>query len=132
MPTPAKDLLLQVGEEDLPTKTKKLKTQAESLEAITWQLVVLRRMLQEWKTAWALIIEWHHATIEGLLQSLVDMHDDIRIQAIVTCATAALGRPRIAIRQGDSGESQTGLLENTMNTLPPLSENSVPMKPFVS
>ncbi|XP_039739672.1 HEAT repeat-containing protein 4 [Pteropus medius] len=105
LPTPAKDLLLQVGEEDLPTKTKKLKTQAESLEAITWQLVVLRRMLQEWKTAWALIIEWHHATIEGLLQSLVDMHDDIRIQAIVTCATAALGRPRIAISQGDSGNS---------------------------
>lgn len=53
LPTPAKDLLLQVGEEDLP-KTKKLKAQAESLEAITWQLVVLRRMLLEWKTAWAL------------------------------------------------------------------------------
>nr|KAF6484833.1 HEAT repeat containing 4 [Rousettus aegyptiacus] len=106
LPTPAKDLLLQVGEEDLP-KTKKLKAQAESLEAITWQLVVLRRMLLEWKTAWALIIEWHHATIEGLLKSLVDMHDDIRIQAIVTCATAALGRPRIAIGQGDSDKEET-------------------------
>lgn len=52
------------------------------------------------------VIEWHHKTIEGLLQSLVDIHDDVRIQAIITCATAALERPRIAISQGDSGESQ--------------------------
>eukprot|EP00069_Balaena_mysticetus_P000918 bmy_03570T0 len=103
LPIPAKDLLLQVGEEDMPMKTRRLKKQAESLkENVTWELVVLRRMLQEWKMAWALIIEWHHKTIEGLLRSLVDIHDDIRIQAIITCATAALERPRIAISQGDS------------------------------
>ncbi|XP_012389572.1 HEAT repeat-containing protein 4 [Orcinus orca] len=103
LPIPAKDLLLQVGEEDMPMKTRRLKKQAESLkENVTWELVVLRRMLQEWKMAWALIIEWHHKTIEGLLQSLVDIHDDVRIQAIITCATAALERPRIAISQGDS------------------------------
>ncbi|XP_059995548.1 HEAT repeat-containing protein 4 isoform X2 [Lagenorhynchus albirostris] len=103
LPIPAKDLLLQVGEEDMPTKTRRLKKQAESLkENVTWELVVLRRMLQEWKMAWALIIEWHHKTIEGLLQSLVDIHDDVRIQAIITCATAALERPRTAISQGDS------------------------------
>lgn len=52
------------------------------------------------------VIEWRHKTIEGLLRGLVDMHDDIRIQAITTCATAALERPRIAARQGESGESQ--------------------------
>nr|KAF6500328.1 HEAT repeat containing 4 [Molossus molossus] len=98
LPIPAKDLLLQVGEEDEPTKIKK-----ESLkENVTWKLVVLRRMLQEWKTTWDLIIEWHHETVEGLLRKLVDMNDDIRIQAIVTCATAALERPRTAISQGDS------------------------------
>ncbi|XP_057586395.1 HEAT repeat-containing protein 4 isoform X2 [Hippopotamus amphibius kiboko] len=48
------------------------------------------------------LIEWHHKTVEGLLRSLVDIHDDIRIQAIITCATAALERPHIAISQGDS------------------------------
>ncbi|KAM5244703.1 HEAT repeat-containing protein 4 isoform 1-T1 [Hipposideros larvatus] len=105
LPTLAKDALLQVGGEDVPSKSRKLKTQAESLkEDATWKLAVLRKVLQEWKTAWGLIIEWHHETIEGLLRSLADMHDDIRIQAIVTCATAALERPRIAISEGDSDE----------------------------
>ncbi|KAK1339341.1 hypothetical protein QTO34_020024, partial [Cnephaeus nilssonii] len=99
LPTPAKDLLVQ-GAEDVCSKTKKLKMQADSLkEDVPWKLLVLRRMLQEWRTAWALIIEWRHKTIEGLLRSLVDMHDDIRIQAIITCATAALERPRIAMAQ---------------------------------
>ncbi|EPQ07501.1 HEAT repeat-containing protein 4 [Myotis brandtii] len=102
--TGVKDLLVQ-GSEDMSIKAKKLKTQADSLkEDVPWKLLVLRRMLQEWRTAWALIIEWRHKTIEGLLRGLVDMHDDIRIQAIITCATAALERPRIAIRQGDSDE----------------------------
>ena len=55
LPIPAKDLLLQVGEEDMPMKTRRLKKQAESLkENVTWELVVLRRMLQEWKMGWAL------------------------------------------------------------------------------
>lgn len=42
----------------------------------------------------------------------MSMHDDIRIQAIAVCATAALERPRIAVSQEDLGESQVGLLEN--------------------
>ncbi|CAK6431938.1 unnamed protein product [Pipistrellus nathusii] len=101
LPIPAKDLLMQ-GSEDVISKTKKMKVQADSLkEDVPWKLLVLRRMLQEWRTAWALIIEWRHKTIEGLLRSLVDMHDDIRIQAIATCATAALERPRIAKAQED-------------------------------
>lgn len=58
LPTPAKDLLLQVGEEDVPIKTKKPKKKVKSpMEDVTWELVVLRRMLQEWKTAWGLS-EW--------------------------------------------------------------------------
>ncbi|XP_037688286.1 HEAT repeat-containing protein 4 [Choloepus didactylus] len=103
LPTRVKDLLLQVGEEKVPIKTRRQKKQAKPLkENVTWELVVLRKMLQEWKTAWALIIEWHHETVEGLLQRLADMHDDIRIHAIITCATAALERPRIAPSQEDS------------------------------
>ncbi|CAH6844860.1 Heatr4 [Phodopus roborovskii] len=97
LPTRVKGLLLQVGEEDTAVKTRRVKKQAEPLkEDVTWQLLVLRRMLQEWKTAWALIIEWHHETVENLLRGIVNMYDDKRIQAIVTCATAALERPRIA------------------------------------
>nr|XP_019588954.1 PREDICTED: HEAT repeat-containing protein 4 [Rhinolophus sinicus] len=112
LPTPAKHLLLQVGVEDVPSKSRKLKTQAESMkEDVPWKLVVLQRMLKEWKTAWGLIIEWHYETIEGLLRSLANIHDDIRIQAIVTCATAALERPRIAISQGDSAPPTQDLPE---------------------
>ncbi|XP_004682128.1 PREDICTED: HEAT repeat-containing protein 4 isoform X2 [Condylura cristata] len=100
LPTPVKELL-QAGEEDVPRKTRK--KQGESLkENVTWELVALRKMLREWKIGWALITEWHHMTIEGLLRSLMDMHDDIRIHAIITCATAALEHPRIAISQSDS------------------------------
>lgn len=57
MPIPAKDLLMQ-GSEDVISKTKKMKVQADSLkEDVPWKLLVLRRMLQEWRTAWALS-EW--------------------------------------------------------------------------
>ncbi|KAL4693203.1 hypothetical protein H8959_017013 [Pygathrix nigripes] len=112
LPTPAKDMLQQVGEDDVPIKTRRLKKQAKSLEEdVTWELVVLRRMLKEWKTAWALIIEWHHETVENLLQSLGDLHDDVRIQAITTCATAALERPRIATSQRDSDQTIQDLPE---------------------
>ncbi|XP_011838542.1 PREDICTED: HEAT repeat-containing protein 4 [Mandrillus leucophaeus] len=112
LPTPAKDMLQQVGEEDVPMKTRRLKKQAKSLqEDVTWELVVLRRMLKEWKTAWALIIEWHHETVENLLRSLGDLHDDVRIQAITTCATAALERPRIATSQRDSDQTIQDLPE---------------------
>ncbi|XP_004399485.1 PREDICTED: HEAT repeat-containing protein 4 [Odobenus rosmarus divergens] len=108
LPTPVRNLLPQVGEEDVAIKTRRQKQQKESLkEDVTWELVVLQRMLQEWKTAWALTVEWHHKTTEGLLQGLVDVHDDIRIQAIITCATAAVEWPRIATSQGDS-DKETG------------------------
>ncbi|XP_066200300.1 HEAT repeat-containing protein 4 [Saccopteryx leptura] len=102
LPTPASECV------DMPIKPRKLKMLAESLkEDVTWKEAVLWRMLQEWKTSWALIIEWHHKTVEGLLRSLMDMHDDVRIEAIVTCATAALERSRIAVSQGDSDKEKT-------------------------
>ncbi|XP_052041424.1 HEAT repeat-containing protein 4 [Apodemus sylvaticus] len=97
LPTRAKGLLLQVGEEAKSTKTRRQKKQVQPLkEDVPWELAVLRRMLQEWKTSWALIIEWHHETVENLLRGMQSMYDDIRIHAITTCATAALERPRIA------------------------------------
>jgi hypothetical protein len=55
LPTPVKDLLLQVGEEDMTIRTRRLKKQASPLkEDVTWELAVLQRMLKEWKTDWAL------------------------------------------------------------------------------
>ncbi|XP_035867749.1 HEAT repeat-containing protein 4 isoform X2 [Phyllostomus discolor] len=108
LPTPVEDLLLPGGEEDISTKTRKLKTQAELPEEDgTWKLAVLQRMLKEWKIAWALVVEWRHKTVEGLLQSLVDRNNNARIQAIVTCATAALERPRTAIGQGCPDKEET-------------------------
>lgn len=54
LPTPVKNLLVQ-GDEDMSLKTKKLKMQADSLkEDVPWKLLALRRMLQEWRTAWGL------------------------------------------------------------------------------
>lgn len=70
------------------------------------QYLALTRWFSSHFPPYATVIEWHHETVEGLLRSLVDMNDDIRIQAIVTCATATLERPRVATSQGDSGESQ--------------------------
>uniref|UniRef100_A0A8C5UW99 HEAT repeat containing 4 n=1 Tax=Microcebus murinus TaxID=30608 RepID=A0A8C5UW99_MICMU len=103
LPIPAKGPLLQGCEEDESLKTRKSRKMAKSPpEVVTWELAMLRKMLQEWKTAWALIIEWHHETVENLLRSLTNMHDGIRIQAIVTCATAALERPRTVTSQGKS------------------------------
>ncbi|XP_036887151.1 HEAT repeat-containing protein 4 isoform X2 [Sturnira hondurensis] len=108
LPTPVKDLLPPVGEEDMSIKTRKLKTKAESPEEDgAWKLAVLQRMLREWKTAWALVIEWRRKTVEGLLRSLVDRNNNTRIQAIATCATAALERPRTAISQGDPDKEET-------------------------
>lgn len=55
LPTPAKELLV-LEDADGSSKTKKM--QADSLkEDVPWKLLVLRRMLQEWRTAWALS-EW--------------------------------------------------------------------------
>lgn len=53
-----------------------------------------------------IVIEWHHETVENLLRGIQSMYDDIRIQAITTCATAVLERPRVAATPEDPGESQ--------------------------
>uniref|UniRef100_G1SQ39 HEAT repeat containing 4 n=1 Tax=Oryctolagus cuniculus TaxID=9986 RepID=G1SQ39_RABIT len=128
LPTPAKDVLLQVGE-DVPVQTRRSKKQARpSRVDVSWELVALQRMLQEWKTAWSLIlfsfphcdtvVEWHHETVESLLRSLADMHDDIRIQAIATCATAALEQPWIVTSHGDTDENKTTTTAPTIQDLP--------------
>ncbi|XP_006240423.1 HEAT repeat-containing protein 4 isoform X2 [Rattus norvegicus] len=118
LPTQAKGLLLQVGEEDSSAKTRRQKKQVTPLkENVTWELTVLRKMLQEWKTSWALIIEWHHETVENLLRGIQSMYDDIRIQAITTCATAVLERPRVAANPEDPGPIIVDLPEVLLSAL---------------
>ncbi|XP_012511564.1 PREDICTED: HEAT repeat-containing protein 4 [Propithecus coquereli] len=112
LPIPAKDQLLQGCEEDESLKARRSRKLTKSpQEDVTWELAMLQRMLQEWRTAWALIIEWHHETVENLLRSLTDIHDDIRIQAIITCATAALEQPRTVTSQRKSAPSIQDLPE---------------------
>ncbi|XP_023559204.1 HEAT repeat-containing protein 4 isoform X2 [Octodon degus] len=125
LPTPARDLLLQhMGEEDVSTKTRKSKKRAKSLvEDVAWELVVLRRMLREWKTAWGLntVIEWHHETVESLTRGIEDRCAHIRIQAAITCATAALERPRTATspRDSDQGAMKAPLIKDLPEALQP-------------
>ncbi|OWK09828.1 HEATR4 [Cervus elaphus hippelaphus] len=93
LPTPATDLLLKVGEKDVSVKTRKLKKQAESLkENVSWELVVLRRMLQEWKVAWALNKETMKASSiqdlpevlqPPLMAALCDKNANVRMAAAV-------------------------------------------------
>uniref|UniRef100_A0A8C0ITS6 Uncharacterized protein n=1 Tax=Chelonoidis abingdonii TaxID=106734 RepID=A0A8C0ITS6_CHEAB len=52
-------------------------------------------MLEQWKNAWKLTPRWQNATIEGLMRALTDIHEVIRVTALITCATAVLERPRL-------------------------------------
>ncbi|XP_048218263.1 HEAT repeat-containing protein 4 isoform X2 [Perognathus longimembris pacificus] len=123
LPTPVKDQMLKVGEEDVPIRTRRWKKQETPMEEeVSWELVVLRKMLQEWKNAWAFIIEWHHETVESLMQGLVNMYDDVRIQTLITCATAALERPRIAISQSDSEVLRIPVIKDLPDALLPALE----------
>lgn len=47
---------------------------------------------------------WQNATIEGLMRALTDIHDVIRVTALITCATAVLERPRLDSDSQESGE----------------------------
>ncbi|KAM4853966.1 HEAT repeat-containing protein 4 isoform 1-T4 [Thomomys bottae] len=124
LPTPVKDQMIQLDVEDMSsTKTRRTKKQVTPLkEEVTWELVVLRRMLREWKNAWAFIIEWHHETVESLKRGLQNLYDDVRIQTLITCATAALERPRITIHQSDSEMVKIPVIKDLPDALLPALE----------
>ncbi|XP_072485286.1 HEAT repeat-containing protein 4 isoform X2 [Notamacropus eugenii] len=96
LPTPAKDLL-QLSQETLPAKVRRGKKDfvPKIEENVTWEMQILQNMLQEWKNAWILTTQWQDATVEGLHRNMNNIQDEIRIKAIITCATAAVERPRI-------------------------------------
>ncbi|XP_074091867.1 HEAT repeat-containing protein 4 isoform X2 [Macrotis lagotis] len=96
LPTPAKDLL-QLNQDIVPAKIRRGRKDflLQEDKNVPWELKVLRNMLQEWKSAWILTTQWQEATVEGLLRNMTDVQDEIRIEAIITCATAAMERPRV-------------------------------------
>ncbi|XP_051833600.1 HEAT repeat-containing protein 4 [Antechinus flavipes] len=107
LPTPAKDLL-QLSQETAGSKTRREKKDfLQKVEQnVCWEIQVLRNMLKEWKNAWFLTIRWQEATVEGLLRNLKNVQDDVKIDAIITCASAAVERPRFEIIVEDSDSEE--------------------------
>ncbi|XP_078515785.1 HEAT repeat-containing protein 4 [Lissotriton helveticus] len=81
-----------------PTKEKLKEREKVSLPQ---ELQLLKNMLDKWKEAWLLSARWHDATLEQLKRDLTGIHDDSKVLAIATCASATLERPRTdeAIRE---------------------------------
>ncbi|XP_068948232.1 HEAT repeat-containing protein 4 [Petaurus breviceps papuanus] len=123
LPTPAKDLL-QLSQETLPVKPRRgRKDFVQKIEEnVPWERQVLRNMLHEWKNAWILTAQWQDATVEGLLRNMNNVQDEIRIEAIITCATAAVERPRInVIKENKDNEenAQTQAIQEIPKELQP-------------
>nr|XP_020842001.1 HEAT repeat-containing protein 4 isoform X1 [Phascolarctos cinereus] len=95
LPTPVKDHL-ELSQETIPVKVRRARKDCAPKieENVPWEMRVLRNMLQEWKNAWILTTQWPDATVEGLLRNMNNVQDEVRVEAIITCATAAMERPR--------------------------------------
>uniref|UniRef100_A0A674IYS4 Uncharacterized protein n=1 Tax=Terrapene triunguis TaxID=2587831 RepID=A0A674IYS4_9SAUR len=104
LPTLADDFA-QKGEESSPAKARRGRNEhKEPKEVLPQHVHILRTMLEQWKNAWKLTPRWQNATIEGLMRALTDIHDVIRVTALITCATAVLERPRLDSDSQESGE----------------------------
>ncbi|XP_074146175.1 HEAT repeat-containing protein 4 isoform X2 [Sminthopsis crassicaudata] len=51
-------------------------------------------------------IRWQDATVEGLLRDLKNVQDEVKIDAIITCASAAVERPRFEVIVEDSDSEE--------------------------
>uniref|UniRef100_A0A8D0G1K9 Uncharacterized protein n=1 Tax=Sphenodon punctatus TaxID=8508 RepID=A0A8D0G1K9_SPHPU len=75
-------------------------------------------MLKQWKAAWKWNPRWENATIEGLMRGLTDIHVENRVQAIITCATAVLERPRRDVE--DNAFEKASTIQDVPEELQPL------------
>ncbi|KAJ7344777.1 hypothetical protein JRQ81_000727 [Phrynocephalus forsythii] len=82
-----------------------------SEEDVTEDACIRRMMLEQWKVAWKFDPRWQSATIEGLIRDLTDVHVQNRINAILTCASAVLERPKVV--QATSQDSVIGMEGDT-------------------
>ncbi|XP_044515909.1 HEAT repeat-containing protein 4 [Gracilinanus agilis] len=107
LPTPAKELML-TDENTVSTKIRRGKKEVITKleEDVPWETKILRNILQDWKTAWIIPTQWKDATVEGLVRNLKSVQDWNRTQAIITCATAALERPRFQETLEDNEEEK--------------------------
>ncbi|XP_034164043.2 HEAT repeat-containing protein 4 [Pangasianodon hypophthalmus] len=55
----------------------------------------LRYAVEGWRNAWKIKTIWQSVTIEGLKKDLTDLHCQVRVAAIATCASAAVNRPEV-------------------------------------
>ncbi|KAJ1104032.1 hypothetical protein NDU88_001447 [Pleurodeles waltl] len=76
-----------------PRATKKKGEKREEV-SLPQELQLIKNMLDTWKEAWLLSALWHDATLEQLKRDLTGIHDDCKVAAIATCASATLERPR--------------------------------------
>ncbi|KAK3537084.1 hypothetical protein QTP70_002097 [Hemibagrus guttatus] len=51
--------------------------------------------IEGWRNAWKIKTSWHRVTIEGLKKDLTDLHCQVRVAAIATCASGAVNRPEV-------------------------------------
>ncbi|KAF4083933.1 hypothetical protein AMELA_G00123020 [Ameiurus melas] len=55
----------------------------------------LRYAVEGWRNAWKIKTSWQSVTIEGLKKDLTDLHCQVRVAAIATCASGAVNRPEV-------------------------------------
>uniref|UniRef100_A0A4X2LTJ7 HEAT repeat containing 4 n=1 Tax=Vombatus ursinus TaxID=29139 RepID=A0A4X2LTJ7_VOMUR len=121
LPTPVKDPL-ELSQEIIPAKVRRARKDCvpKIEENVSWEMRVLRNMLKEWKNAWILTTQWQDATVEGLLRNMNNVQDEVRVEAIITCATAAIERPRTDDIEEDKDSIQTEPIQEIPKELQPV------------
>ncbi|KAI5616831.1 HEAT repeat-containing protein 4, partial [Silurus asotus] len=72
------------------------------------RLSSLRYAVEGWKNAWKIKTSRQSVTIEGLMKDLTDLHSQVRLAAIVTCASRAVNRPKLCPHSDETGLAQHG------------------------
>ncbi|XP_066510505.1 HEAT repeat-containing protein 4 [Hoplias malabaricus] len=88
-------------ETELPKEQVQLKPMSTKLSS-------LRYAVEQWRNAWNIKISWQSVTVEGLKKDLTDLHDNVRLAAIATCASGAVNRPQEELDPAESAQHVHG------------------------
>ncbi|XP_067847243.1 HEAT repeat-containing protein 4 isoform X2 [Heptranchias perlo] len=58
-------------------------------------LQVVRHMVAEWIKAWRIYSHWQDVTVEELKRDLQAIHSQVQLNALATCASGAIERPKL-------------------------------------
>ncbi|XP_078263218.1 HEAT repeat-containing protein 4 isoform X2 [Rhinoraja longicauda] len=58
-------------------------------------LQIIRNMVTEWTKTWRIYSHWQDITVEELERDLGAMHSQVQLNALATCASGALERPKL-------------------------------------